>query len=163
VASYFSPAGFFAIDIGYFGATGIDAPPLHALQAGVDGPNGVFRYDTSGFPSLGANNNYWVDVVFQTDLGPDVTPPHVSSGVPIHGATGVPQSSNVRAIFNEAIAAATITTSTFEVRDAANALVSGAVVYDAASRTATWSASAGLLPLAAYTATLKGGATGVHD
>src|SRR5262245_121361 len=59
VASYFSPAGFFAIDIGYFGATGVDAPPLHALQAGVDGPNGVFRYDTSGFPSLGANNNYW--------------------------------------------------------------------------------------------------------
>ena len=93
VASYHAESGFFAFDSGFFAAAGVDTPPLHALQSGVDGPNGVFRYGPSGFPAPGGSNNYWVDVVFQTDLGPDVTPPAVASVVPANGATGVALSS----------------------------------------------------------------------
>ena len=51
VASYHADSGFFAFDGGFFATAGVDAPPLHALQSGVDGPNGVFAYGPSGFPA----------------------------------------------------------------------------------------------------------------
>ena len=70
VASYHADSGFFAFDNGFFSTAGVDAPPLHALRAGVDGPNGVFLYGASGFPVSGSASNYWVDVVMQTSLGP---------------------------------------------------------------------------------------------
>src|SRR6185369_15861545 len=65
VASYHADSGFFALDNGFFAAAGVDAPPLRALQSGIDGPNGVFRYGASGFPTAGGSNNYWVDLVLQ--------------------------------------------------------------------------------------------------
>src|SRR6266850_6844906 len=89
IASYYSPSGYFAIDQNFFTAGGIDNPPLHALQAGLDGPNGVFRYGPSGFPSSGSSSNYWVDVVFQTTVAPDTTPPSITATTPPDGATGV--------------------------------------------------------------------------
>jgi hypothetical protein len=51
----------------YFATTGVDNPPLHALQDGVDGGNGVYRYGTAGsFPNQTyQSENYWVDVVFK--------------------------------------------------------------------------------------------------
>jgi hypothetical protein len=65
VASYHS-SGVFSVDFGYFLAHGADNAPLHALQFGVDGPNGVFSYSPGGqFPTTGNGDNYWVDVVFQ--------------------------------------------------------------------------------------------------
>jgi uncharacterized protein DUF4082/IPT/TIG domain-containing protein len=64
VTSYWSSDGYFAIDAGYFASSGVDNPPLHALQAGVDGVNGVYRYGASGFPSDGNTANYWADVIF---------------------------------------------------------------------------------------------------
>ena len=65
VASYHS-SGVFAIDFDYFQAHGADNAPLHALQSGVDGPNGVFTYSPGGqFPTSGYGHNYWVDIVFQ--------------------------------------------------------------------------------------------------
>jgi uncharacterized protein DUF4082/IPT/TIG domain-containing protein len=64
VASYWSSDGYFAIDAGYFASSGVDNPPLHALQAGVDGVNGVYRYGASAFASDGGTANYWADVVF---------------------------------------------------------------------------------------------------
>jgi hypothetical protein len=52
VVSYFAPQGHYAADPGYFASTGGDAPPLHALQDGVDGGNGVFLHSaTGGFPT----------------------------------------------------------------------------------------------------------------
>ena len=54
VASYHS-SGVFAIDFDYFQANGADNAPLHALQSGVDGPNGVFMYSPGGqFPTPAA-------------------------------------------------------------------------------------------------------------
>ncbi len=80
VASYFAPAGHYAGDGGYFAASGADNVPLHALQDGVSGGNGVYTYGSaSGFPNLTFDSeNYWVDVVFST--GP-ATAPAAPTGV----------------------------------------------------------------------------------
>jgi hypothetical protein len=162
-ASYHADSGYFAFDNGYFGAIGVDTAPLHALRAGVDGANGVFKYGVSAFPDGGAASNYWIDIVFQTSLGPDVAPPTITQQIPASGATGAGLASAVRAIFNEALDAATVTASSFELRDPSNQIVSATVNYDAAARTAVLTTTAGLLANATYTATIKGGATGIHD
>jgi len=136
IASYHSDSGFFAFDNGFFAGAGVDTPPLHALQSGVDGANGVFLYGPSGFPSAGGSNNYWVDVVLQTDLGPDTTPPSVLATTPASNATGVPLATTVRATFSEAISPSTLTPSTFVLRDQNGAVISATVGYDAGTRTA---------------------------
>jgi hypothetical protein len=66
VASYHTASGFYSISDSFF-TTGVDNAPLHALQDGVDGPNGVFRYSlTPAFPNLTfSRTNYWVDVLFR--------------------------------------------------------------------------------------------------
>jgi hypothetical protein len=66
VASYHSNTGHYSDDANYFANNGIDSPPLHALQDGISGFNGVYAYgSSSSFPSSGWNgSNYWVDVVF---------------------------------------------------------------------------------------------------
>jgi hypothetical protein len=68
VASYHLNLGHYSMNQNYFTTAGIDNAPLHALQNGVSGFNGVFAYGaTSIFPSGGFNSsNYWVDVVFIT-------------------------------------------------------------------------------------------------
>jgi hypothetical protein len=88
VASYFDPAGRYAINPAFFATNGVDSPPLHALATGVDGPNGVFAStSTSAFPSDSSNSaNYWVDVIYATtathSLGGVISGP-VTSGVTV--------------------------------------------------------------------------------
>jgi hypothetical protein len=66
IASYFAPNGHYALDRPGF-VTSVDNPPLHALADGTDGPNGVFKTGSSGFPDeTYGQSNYWVDVVFDT-------------------------------------------------------------------------------------------------
>jgi sugar lactone lactonase YvrE len=64
VAAYWSTSGF-AYDSGYFTNKGTNEPPVQLLQAGVDGPNGLYAYGSSPqFPASSFGNaNYWVDVV----------------------------------------------------------------------------------------------------
>src|SRR5262245_16572983 len=66
VVSYFAPLGHYAATPGQFASSGFHAPPLHALQDGVAGANGVFLYTSmGGFPTQTFNStNYWVDVIF---------------------------------------------------------------------------------------------------
>jgi hypothetical protein len=65
VASYHTDVGHYAANKGFFAASGVNTPPLRALAAGVDGPNGVFHYGASAFPTDSfQSTNYWVDVVF---------------------------------------------------------------------------------------------------
>jgi hypothetical protein len=70
VASYHTNTGHYAVGTGYFTSTGADKPPLHALQNGVSGGNGVYTYSaTPTFPTQTYHApNYWVDVVFSTSL-----------------------------------------------------------------------------------------------
>ena len=74
-------------------------------------------------------------------------PPTVTSKSPADGATGVSLGTSVTATFSEAMDAATINGTTFELRNASNALVSATVSYNAGTKTATLSPSANLVAL----------------
>jgi hypothetical protein len=67
IASYLSQGGGFAISPSFFASSGVTNGPLTALQAGTDGPNGVYRYG-GGFPNNGNSANYWVDVIFEEEI-----------------------------------------------------------------------------------------------
>jgi hypothetical protein len=73
VASVFAASGKYPSTTGAFTNAGITNGPLTALQAGVSGPNGVYRYGT-GFPTLSyQNSNYFVDVLFKASAGAPAT------------------------------------------------------------------------------------------
>ena len=131
VTSIFSSAGFYPADQAYFASSGVDAAPLHALRTGVDGPNAVYHEGpVDAYPDQSYNaSNYWADVVFSD--GPDTTAPVITSRTPASNATGVAATTSVTATFNEPMNPATITTATFDLRDASNALVPASVAYDA--------------------------------
>ena len=167
VASYHAPNGRYAVNEDFFAPTGVDSPPLHALRNGVDGGNGLYAYGPSGtFPTgVYRTENYWVDVVFDTGSGGggDTTPPTVPNTSPSAGATGVGINANVSATFNEPMNAASITTTTFQLRAPGGAVVPATVSYDAATATATLDPGAALANSTVYTATVSGGASGVKD
>jgi hypothetical protein len=166
VASYFAPNGSYALTRDYFAASAYDNAPLHALRDGQQGGNGVYRYTSSpAFPNqtYGASN-YWVDVVYDTGPAPpDTTPPHVAGVEPAAGAAGVGLGTNVSASFDEPLDATTVTATTVQLRGPGGALVAATVAYDVTSRTATLDPAAALGGSTTYTATVKGGASGVKD
>ncbi len=161
VASYFAPNGHYAADRYYFSTSGVDNPPVHLLKDGESGGNGLYGYaPASAFPSSSFRaTNYWVDVVFD-GVFTDTTPPTVTATSPANGSTGVSQTTAVTATFSEAVDSATVASSTFELRTPAGTLVSGAVWYDQATRTATFTPGSLLVASTTYTVTLKGGSTG---
>jgi hypothetical protein len=162
VASYWAPNGHYSINGSYFSSAGVTSGPLHAL-GNLESPNGVFRAGSSGFPADSWNGgNYWVDVVY-VSVGGDTTPPLITSHTPASGATNVATITNVTALFNEPMDAASITSSTLELQDASNQVVSSAITYDAASRTATIDPSNSLTSGTTYTARVRGGTGGVSD
>lgn len=164
VVSYHTSSGFYTADNGYFASGGVDNGPLHALQDGEDGPNGVYKYGATGFPNETFQSaNYWADVVFVTSVGPDTTPPSVTGVSPPSGASGVAVTTAVTATFSENVAAASVDESTFELRNASNVLVPSTVSYSGAARTATLTPSAPLSYETTYTARVVGGAGGVQD
>ena len=129
VASYHAPNGnYAATNSPEFSTAGVDNGPVHLLRDGVSGGNGVYAYSASStFPTNTYNgSNYWVDVAFTTSTGPDTTPPTVTARNPAPGASGVATGTAVTATFSEAIDAATLSATTFELRNASNALVRGA-------------------------------------
>ena len=75
VASYHTNVGHYADDQNFFATAGVDNAPLHALQNGLSGFNGVYAYGSgSTFPNQGFNSsNYWVDVVFSSGPAPPNT------------------------------------------------------------------------------------------
>src|SRR5215204_1884849 len=97
------------------------------------------------------------------ESGPDPTPPKVQSVSPTNGQTGLSTNATVTATFEEAMDAATIISSTFELRDASDNPVSANLTYDAASKTATLTPNSLLDNSSTYTATVKGGDNGAKD
>ncbi len=63
---HFAPVGHYSGDSQFFATAGVDTPPLHALQDGIAGSNGIYVYSqTSAFPTATFNAaNYWVDVIY---------------------------------------------------------------------------------------------------
>ncbi|MCB9113237.1 MAG: DUF4082 domain-containing protein, partial [Anaerolineales bacterium] len=163
IISYFTQSGNYSFAGNYFTAD-IYNPPLRALANGVDGPNGVYHYNATGFPSDSFNSsNYWVDVLFAPDTPIDNTPPTVTSVTPLSGANNVSLGTTVTAKFNEAMDPLTLTTSTFELRDASNNLVPASVSYSSATRIATLTPDSPLTLSTTYTARVIGAASGAAD
>jgi large repetitive protein len=155
VASYHSPS-FYSATTPYF-TTAVARGPLRLLADGEDGANGVYDYGAIKFPASSfQQSNYWVDVVFNTSTGPDLTPPTVLATSPTSGASGVAITSSVTATFSEPLNASTISGSTVVLRDPTLATVAATVSYDAASRTATLVPSAPLAYTTTYSMRLAG-------
>src|SRR6185503_11512796 len=98
---------------------------------------------------------------FTTAAQSDNTPPTVTSTTPAGGATGVAASSVIKATFSEKVLATTVTSSTFILKNGASASITGQVTSD--GLTATFTPSSQLAYSTSYTATIKGGSTGVKD
>lgn len=160
VISYHSSAGYYTYTQNYF-STAITNGSLKALADGEDGPNGVYLYTASpAYPNnTYQQSNYWVDVVFNTSIAPDVTPPVVSSVTPANNATSVSINSTVNAVFNEPLDPLTVSTATFELRNPSNALVTAVISYNTGTSTAILTPSSPLAYSTVYTATLIGGAS----
>jgi hypothetical protein len=156
IASYHTTSGHYSFGASFFGSA-VDNPPLHALADGADGPNGVYSYGASVFPTSTYNaSNYWVDVIFDT-----TNAPNVSSFSPT--GTGVSASTSVSATFTSAMDASTVTNSTFQLVDSSSLLVNATVSYNASTQTAVLQPTAALSYNTSYTATLSGGPSGVKD
>ncbi len=163
VASYHAPVGRYSVNDGYFTTSAHANGPLTAL-ANSESANGVYQYGAGGFPSSTyQSSNYWVDVVMVTSLGPDTTPPQVSSTVPVAGAANVLTGADVKAVFNESMDPGTFGGTTVELRGPGSALVGATVTYEVSTRTATLRPNASLALNTQYTASVKGGVNGVKD
>ncbi len=88
--------------------------------------------------------------------------PRVNTTVPVPNATGIARGSNVTATFSEAMNADTIKGATFTIK-AGTKSVAAVVSYSATARKATLNPSAALAPNTTYTATVRGGTTGVKN
>lgn len=162
IASYFSPSGDYAYTGSYF-TQSISNGPLRALANDEDGPNGLYKYSSAPvFPdnSFGSSN-YWVDVVFAPDNSPDTTAPQITTVSPAHTATGITLNPVVTAFFNEAIDMATVNSSSFQLKDVNNTIIPATINVSSTQITLTPTGS--LQNSTLYTATIKGGATGVKD
>lgn len=87
--------------------------------------------------------------------GNNSNPPTVSSVSPLNGATDVSRAAPVTATFNMNLLANSVSDSSFSL--ALNGPVAGAVSFDAASKTATFTPTDTLAVLSTYTATLSTG------
>jgi hypothetical protein len=92
---------------------------------------------------------------FTTGAAPDVIKPVVNSTVPVNAATGVLIGNKLTAIFSEAMDPATITTTTFTLKQGATA-VTGTVAYSGV--TAVFTPATDLAASAVHTATITTGA-----
>ena len=92
---------------------------------------------------------------FTTGDGTDVAAPTVSSTDPLDNATGVAQNKAIKITFNEAMDPATISTSTFTLKQGTTT-VAGAVTY--AAMIATFTPTVTLATGLVYTATITTGA-----
>jgi hypothetical protein len=68
---------------------------------------------------------------FTTGAAADTTAPTVASTLPLLNASGVLSTASVKAVFNEAMAPLSITTTTFTVTSPSSTAVAGSVVFDA--------------------------------
>ncbi|TLM73892.1 hypothetical protein FDW81_07505 [Pseudarthrobacter sp. NamB4] len=109
-----------------------------------------------------ATSRYWYSDRPLGTAPADTTAPTVTGTSPAGGATGVAVSVNVTGSFSEAMNASTITSTTFTLT-AGTTTVPAAVTYNSTGSIATLDPSADLTAGTIYTATIKGGTSGVKD
>ena len=112
---------------------------------------------TTGVTDLSANalaSNYvWT---FTTGLGPDSTPPTVTSTNPANYAAGVGIDASVNATFDEAMDSSTLNPTTFTVTGPGATVVVGKVSYDVSDEIVTFTPTSTLAASTTFTATIAG-------
>ncbi|BAZ49412.1 Ig domain protein group 1 domain protein [Nostoc sp. NIES-4103] len=88
----------------------------------------------------------------------DTTPPTVTTTTPSSNATGVSTVTTITATFSEAINPTSINSSSLELRNQGNTLITANVTYDEATRTATLTPTSPLAISTTYNLTIIGGA-----
>jgi|GEM_PF-258072 len=165
VASYHTNSGYYAVSTNFFTDNSTINGPLTALQDGLEGGNGVYRYGSGGiYPSDTYNaSNYWVDVVFNTSITPDTTAPTVLTVTPLNNAVGSAVNVNPIGVFNETLEGASVNASTVLMTGPGNSAVNGAISCNA--NTITFDPFSALEYNTTYSITLKGGlgATTIKD
>ncbi|HEX5084834.1 MAG TPA: DUF4082 domain-containing protein [Blastocatellia bacterium] len=160
VVSYFAPQGHQVAEDGYFTSKGVDNGPLHGLQNGVDGPNGVYHFGESGFPTTASNaTNYYVDVIFND---PTSSAPQVIWTLPATGQGNVWIGVKPSVTFSEAIDPASVSYSTVLLQDTANRMIPFTWALDTNGFTLTLTPTIPLTPGQVYTVTVKGGLAAPH-
>jgi len=154
VASVHMPAGGYALWPSTFFQATVDHPPLHAPADAPGAGNGVFSYGRiSAFPDSSFNqSNYWIDVRLQTGASDDAGPLLLAIA-PGNGATAAATTDPVAVTVDEPIDQATLTDSSFVLRDGAGVAVPSTVHWSAVTRTVTLEPRT-LVPGATYTATV---------
>jgi hypothetical protein len=131
------------------------------VNNGRTGGSGTANSGVLVIADVNATSRYWHHYA-----GPaaDTTAPTVTSVSPTAGATNVAATTNASGVFSEAVQSGTVTTSTFTLTPQGSTTpVGAAVTYDAATRTATLNPTNDLAANTQYTATIKGGTSGVKD
>ncbi|MHA7263040.1 phytase [Arthrobacter sp. TMN-37] len=122
---------------------------------------GSHRFDV--WATDAAGNTDPVAATHTWSVGPgDTTAPTVTAVSPAAGATGAAVTANVTGTFSEAMDASTVTSTTFTLKTGTTT-VPAAVTYNSTDRVATLNPGADLAAGTTYTATIKGGASGVKD
>jgi hypothetical protein len=111
---------------------------------------------------VNATSRYWHSYDSSVGGGGDTTAPTVTGTSPAAGATGVAVTANVTGTFSEAMDASTVTSGTFTLSDGATT-VPATVAYSSTDRVATLNPGASLAAGRTYTATVRGGSSGVKD
>jgi len=146
----------------YIGTTATFAPaallPPNALVSATIKGGATGAKDLAGNPL--PSDYAWT---FSTGATPDVTPPTVLTVVPASSATGVVITKSVTATFSEDMNPLTVTTATILVTGNGLAVPGGTVVYNAVTRTATFTPTTTLASSTVYSVQILGGAGGVKD
>ena len=103
-----------------------------------------------------ASNFVWT---FKTGSASGATPPTVTAVAPLNNATGVALNTAITAMFDQAMAPATMSTSTFTLTGPGTTSVSGAVTYTTINNIVTFAPTSNLAAETVYTATVTTGVT----
>ncbi|MCF0074114.1 DUF4082 domain-containing protein [Dyadobacter sp. CY261] len=157
VISYHSSSAYYSVANPYFDIAKINGP-LKALANDEDGKNGVYKYSaTPAFPNNNyQSSNYFVDVVFETETGPDTAPPTVTATVPGANAAGININNNMTVKFSEAIDPATVSNATVVLSNGGQE-VAASVTYDAGNLLVTIDPAMSLGYSTTYSVVVKGG------
>ena len=152
IASYHTNTGHYSADSNYFSPSSNGLEPLTALQGTTANPNGVFRIGASGFPDRSfQNTNYWVDVVYGYDPGPDIRSPLILTTNPIDNQSSVSLTVTPSVTFDEPIAPTSLQ---FTVSGPAGN-VPGTVSLSSDDTVATFRPNQALAPGTTYTMSLR--------
>ncbi|WP_157357344.1 DUF4082 domain-containing protein [Amycolatopsis nigrescens] len=152
IASYHTNTGHYSADSGYFAGADSGLEPLTAPRSTTAEPNGVYKVGASGFPDRSfGDTNYWVDVVFGYDPGPDTRAPLVAATTPGSGQSSVALSATPSVTFDEPISPSSLQLTL----TGPGGPVLGTAALSANGRTATFTPSQPLASGTSYTVSVR--------